>query len=87
MKKIKKDMDRLNKYYLNVNPDSFLTDKFKILRNKMRESSLLTGRTSKKMANGPSPSMDDWLKLVKISENWLNMKYSESRPSFIWDKK
>ena len=36
MKKIKDETDRLNKFYLNKNPDSFIVEKLKVLRNKIR---------------------------------------------------
>lgn len=75
MRQIKKDMDRLNKYYLNKNPDSFITEKWKVLRNKLRSWSATKSGTE-----------GEWRELVVIAEKWLNEKYRGNKPIFLWNK-
>ncbi|MEK7609641.1 MAG: glycosyltransferase [Patescibacteria group bacterium] len=86
MKQIKLDMDKLNKYYLDKNPDPFIIEKLKIIRNKWRSKSLFQrtkDRVNKKI-NNENP--DEWLKLISVAEKWLDQKYLENKPAFLWNK-
>lgn len=79
MKKIKDETDRLNKFYLNKNPDSFIVEKIKILRNKIRSGSF-----------GKKPSEDafqaQWPKLSNDALKWLEEMNATGNPEFLWNK-
>ena len=85
MRQIKKDMDRLNKYYLNKNPDSFIIEKLKVIRNKLRDGSLFKEKNIQKKAE-PNGDWEQWLKLIDITEKWLDQKYKENKSTFLWNK-
>ncbi|MCR4330618.1 MAG: glycosyltransferase [Patescibacteria group bacterium] len=79
MKKIKDETDRLNKFYLNKNPDSFIVEKLKVLRNKIRSGSF-----------GKKPSSTtfqaQWPKLSADALKWLEEMNTTGNPEFLWNK-
>lgn len=80
MKKIKNETDRLNKFYLNKNPDSFVIERLKVLKNK-----LLYGLFVKKRI--PSKSFEtELIKLSEISERWLEEMNKSKDQKFIYNK-
>lgn len=80
MKKIKNETDRLNKFYLNKNPDSFIVEKLKVLKNKLAQDSFFKKRVS------PENFQTNWLKLSEISEKWLEKMNESKNPEFIYNK-
>ena len=84
MKKIKDETDRLNKFYFNKSPDSFLVQKLKIIRNKIR-SEILHREPSSKEKHSQEEFRDRWLKMFAASEKWLEIKNKEKKPEFLWN--
>lgn len=81
MKKTKGLTDRLNKFYFDKNPDSFIMGKLKAFKNKLR-SGFSTSIAKKSLIDFDR----QWPKLVTVSEEWLKMKNKEKKPEFIWKK-
>lgn len=79
-KKIKDETDRLNKFYLNKNPDNFLVEKFKIARNKVH--STLLGRGARLSSRAFS---EKWPALAATTEKWLEDRHKEKH-EFLWNK-
>lgn len=80
MKKIKKDFDRLNKFYLNKKEDSFLLKKIKILRNKTRSIFCNKNIPQKKS------HIEIYPELIIVSEKWLEIKNRQREHKFLWNK-
>jgi hypothetical protein len=80
MKKIKNETDRLNKFYLNKNPDLFIVEKLKVLRNKLRSWFLFGNKTKLP----PAEFQTQWPNLAAIAEKWLEIKNKERKPEFLW---
>mgnify|MGYP001579336080 CR=1 FL=1 len=76
-KEIRSETDRLNKFYLGKNPDNFIVDKLKIIRNKIRM--ILFNKNNRMVDLG-----SDWSSLLSSSEKWLEMKNKEIKPEFIY---
>lgn len=66
LKELAKETDRLNKFYLDKNPDLFLIKKMKIIRNKLR---MLLRRKKA----GPS-GQSSFPELIAQAEKWLTEK-------------
>ncbi|MBU4223854.1 hypothetical protein KJ934_01345, partial [Patescibacteria group bacterium] len=81
MKKIKDETDRLNKFYLNKNPDLFIVEKIKVLRNKLRNW-FLFGNKNKLP---PAEFQAQWPDLAAVAEKWLEIKNKERKPEFLWN--
>lgn len=81
MEKTKKLTERLQKFYFNRNPDSFIVEKFKVLRNKIR-----SGFSSSVAGTSRTDFAADWPKLVEISEQWMKIKNTEKTPEFLYKK-
>ena len=81
MKKTKKLTDRLNKFYFDKNPDSFIMEKLKVLKNKISGNF-----TSDKIKGSPILFDKIWPELVNMSEKWLNLKNKEEKLEFIYKK-
>ena len=79
MKKIKDETDRLNKFYLNKNPDSFIVEKLKVLRNKIR-----SGFFGKKPSSAAFQAQ--WPKLSADALKWLEEMNATGNPEFLWNK-
>lgn len=79
-RKIKDETNRLNKFYLNKNSDLFIVEKLKVLKNKF-----LCGSFFKKRVT-PENFQTDWLKLLEISEKWLENVNESKSPKFIYNK-
>jgi glycosyltransferase involved in cell wall biosynthesis len=77
MKKIKDETDRLNKFYLNKNPDSFLTQKMKALKIKLS--------TTFGTKQSPEVFKTRWPEIANVAEKWLDIKNKEKKPEFIWN--
>lgn len=80
MKKTKSLTDRLSKFYLNKNPDSFFIEKIKIIKNKLKKI------FSKKYKQIPIEFQTHWPKLVIVAEHWLEIKNKEKELKFLWNK-
>ncbi len=76
-KEIETETDRLNKFYLGKNPDNFIINKLKILRNKIR---MILHSKNDELVEPYS----DWSSLLSSSEKWLEMKNKEITPEFIY---
>lgn len=74
MKEMGLETDRLNKFYLNKNPDHFFIKKVKIILNKIK---MLSSK------NKLQTSGLEWTELVGLSEKWLEEKNLELKPEFI----
>lgn len=81
MKKIKNETNRLNKFYLNKNPDLFIVEKIKVLINKLR-SWFLFGNKNKMP---PAEFQAQWPDLAATAEKWLEIKNKEKKPEFLWN--
>ncbi len=79
MKQIKKETDRLNIFYLNKNPDSFLIEKLKVLRNKTLYGMLFLKKHAVSHVDEPG-------KLSSISVEWLEKINKEQNTEFLWKK-
>ncbi len=79
MRQIKKETDRLNMFYLNKNPDSFLIEKLKVLRNKILYGMLF-------LKNHEVSHVDEPGKLSSISVEWLEKINQEQNTEFLWKK-
>lgn len=79
--KIKKETDRLNKFYLNKNPDSFFVEKFKITFKKIRGVLL-----SKNKQPSSSNFAEDWPELFSKSEKYLDDLSKQKPAEFLWNK-
>ena len=80
MEKTKNLTDRLNKFYLDKNPDSFIVEKFKILKNKLKNI------FSPKEKQILMDFQKEWPKLIEISEKWINIKNNQAKTEFLWNK-
>lgn len=78
MKKIKLASDRLNKFYLNKDEDSFLVKKIKILRNKVRSRFRTVGPRNGQTYSSLYP------KLLIVAEKWLRTKNANKKPEFLY---
>ena len=78
--KMKKEMDLLNKFYLNKNPDHLIVSKFKALKNKVR--GMLAPKKNRLLVGADQ----SWPSLVKAAENWLARINSENRGQFIYNR-
>lgn len=77
MKRIKNETDFLDRFYLGKNPDLFVIEKFKVLRNKLRSGSLFKKKTPSLPIEEKRPI------LVKIAEEWLQKINKEKKLEFI----
>ncbi|MDP2705019.1 MAG: glycosyltransferase [Patescibacteria group bacterium] len=77
MKRIKDETDFLDKFYLGKNPDPFVIEKFKVLRNKLRSGSFF------KQKQSPIAMEEKRPKLVTIAEEWLEKINKEKKLEFI----
>ncbi len=77
MKKTDNLKTRLDKFYLNKNPDYFITKKFRILLN------YLKGITKPKSQENPQNFEIQWSELVNIAESWIKIKNSKSDLLFL----
>lgn len=77
MKRIKNETDFLDRFYLGKNPDPFVIEKFKVLRNKLR-SGLFS-----KQKDSPISLEEKRSKLVEIAEKWLEKINKEKKLEFI----
>ena len=80
MKKTKKLTDRLSKFYFDKNPEPFIINKLKILRNKIKHN---LKSSNKKVSKEFS---EQWPELVELSEKWIKIKNDQKKPEFIWNK-
>jgi glycosyltransferase involved in cell wall biosynthesis len=78
MKRIKSETDCLNKLYFGKNENSFLVEKFKIFKTKLRNMFF-------NYSDSDNSKMD-WSELVKIAEDWLEKTNKEKRTEFLWNK-
>jgi len=78
MKQIESETERMNKFYLNQNPDPFLIKKLKALKNK-----ILHGQHSEKKPEG---AQSDLSSLILVSLGWLEKINRKSHAEFIWKK-
>ncbi len=78
MRKTKKLRERLTKFYFDRNPDSFMIERLKALRNKLRRGL--------KRADAAMPFQEQWPQLVRIAEQWLELKNKQGRPEFLWKR-
>ena len=76
-KKIKTELERLNKFYLDQNPLPLIVQKVRALRLKLKDGSLL--------ANKESPEIFEaqWPELFTIAETWLDAKNKEKETVFL----
>ncbi len=75
MQKIKGETDRLNKFYLDKNPDSYIVERLKVLTNKIRYR--------------PSQKKDfaaEWPALFATAEKWLDEENKGRPAEFLWNK-
>ncbi len=79
MKQIKNETNRLNKFYLNKDPDSFFIEKLKALNNKLRYGKLFSEKNKE-------VTVTEWTQLFSISENWLIKINQEQNHEFLWEK-
>ena len=80
MKKTKKLTDKLNKFYFDKNPELFIINKLRILKNKFRDNSIFKSKL-------PHIEFDTQLpELIKISEKWIEIKNNQKKSEFIWKK-
>jgi glycosyltransferase involved in cell wall biosynthesis len=80
MKKIKNETNRLNKFYLNKNPDLFIIEKLKVLKNKLLYVSFFKKRASSKGLES------ELIKLFEISEKWLKEMNESKGQKFMYNK-
>lgn len=80
MKKTKGLTERLRKFYFDENPDSWIVEKYKVLRNKIRSG----------FATSVKEKSEDfemqWPSLVDVSEKWMKIKNEQRKPEFIFKK-
>jgi len=79
MKKIKNDVDRLNKFYLDINPDPYLIERLKVLRNKIRSRTLF-----KRNSKTQKEYVADWPLLVSRAETWLDEMNQKEKGEFLY---
>ncbi|MEK7213612.1 MAG: glycosyltransferase [Patescibacteria group bacterium] len=80
MKKTKKLTDKLNKFYFDKNPELFIINKLRILKNKIISNFKLGKRKS-------HTEFDiQWSILAEISEKWIEIKNNQKKSEFIWKK-
>lgn len=79
MKKIKDETNRLNKFYLNKNPDSFIFEKLKVLRNKIQ-----SGFFGKKP---PSTTIfeNHWPEIFENALAWMEEMNKTQKHVFLYD--
>src|SRR3989344_129829 len=80
MKKTKRLTDKLNKFYFNKNPKSYIYDRLEVLKNKLRNNP----RTKNKQRTVEFSVQ--WPTLVEISEKWMGIKNNQKNPEFIWNR-
>ncbi|MEK7163466.1 MAG: glycosyltransferase [Patescibacteria group bacterium] len=78
-KEIKKETDRLNKFYLGKDPDNLFVEKLKVARNKLRM--LLSERKNRRA--GASESK--WTNLLLSADRWLEAQNAKMKPEFIYN--
>ncbi len=78
MKKTDGLKTRLDKFYLNKNPDNFLMKKIHILMNRLR------GIGKPKSQDNPQNFETQWPELISISEEWIKLKNSKTDSKFIY---
>ena len=78
--KIKNEMDRLNKFYLNKDPDSLLVEKMRAIKNKIY-GLFRYGQKKPKMM-----FQQKFQEITEIGEKWLEIKNRQKKPEFIWKK-
>lgn len=80
MRKIKRETERLNKFYLDRDPDSFVIEKLKVARNRLRMG---FGRGTKEPAG---PFEQRWPQVLKTAEDWIGAMNAETKPEFIYNR-
>ena len=77
LKRIKEERDRLNKFYLNKNPEPYVLERLKVLRNKLH-----TGLSTK--ADRPKEDfLQDWPRLIESAQQWLMDMHREDTGEFL----
>ncbi|OHA17036.1 MAG: hypothetical protein A3C79_02010 [Candidatus Taylorbacteria bacterium RIFCSPHIGHO2_02_FULL_45_28] len=79
-KKVWGEINRLNKFYLDKNPDLLIIRALKVLSSRVRQI------FSPKKTQSAEIFTEQWPKIAQIGEKWLEIKNKEKRPEFIWKR-
>ena len=79
-KKVRKEIDRLNKFYLDKDPDSFIINALRSLSARIQKAFIYRRPQSKESI------IAQWPEIANIGERWLEIKNKEKKPEFLWKK-